>query len=408
MGLLAVAAALLALGFARWRAGWRGRAGTLLLGLAWTLWLTEAGLAGIAAMGPPAAPAAAPVWRPRALPPLVGHVVPADLGAGPSDIPTVLVVGDSFAAGQGVLDRDRVGEQLARLLPDVRVVTLAEPGWNLGDQLTMVGALGPRIRPDVVLWLFVPNDVGAQVHAASDLILVRRGPPDWPLATLDALARVAWGWEVERRTLEGYRAALGPDSVDLARGIAELGRLGAAVRSAGGRLVLAPYPLMHELEAYPLEVEHQRVLDLGRAAGLETLDLLPAFAGRDARKLWASVHDHHPNAVAHGLAAARLATAVPPLTAAGPWPCDDLPAAPPLVEAVRAACRAGDAPALLDLADAVLDRAIASGKPGEAPQLPSRWRALDLATVAHAIAGDDASRTRAEAVAERAREVLAR
>jgi hypothetical protein len=408
MGLLAVAAALLALGFARWRAGWSGRVGASLLGLAWTLWLTEAGLTGIAAVRPPVAPAVAPTWRPRALPPLAGHVVPADLGAGPSETPTVLIVGDSFAAGQGVLDRDRVGEQLSRRLSGVRVVTLAEPGWNLGDELTMVGALGPRIRPDVVLWLFVPNDVGAQVHAASDLILVRRGPPDWPLATLDALARVAWAWEVERRTLQGYRNALGPDSADLAAGIAELARLGAAVRAAGGRFVLAPYPLMHDLDAYPLAEEHQRVLDLGRAAGLETLDLLPAFAGRDARALWASVHDHHPNAEAHGLAAERLAPALDPMPTAGPWPCDQLPAAPQLVEPVRAACRAGDSAALLDLAEAVLDRSIASGRPGEAPQLPSRWRALDLATVAAAIAADEVTRVRAEAVAERARAALAR
>lgn len=39
---------------------------------------------------------------------------------------------------------------------------------------------------------------------------------------------------------------------------------------------------------------------------MPTHDLLPAFLGRDASRLWVSAWDQHPNAEAHAVAAQSL------------------------------------------------------------------------------------------------------
>jgi hypothetical protein len=45
---------------------------------------------------------------------------------------------------------------------------------------------------------------------------------------------------------------------------------------------------------------------MARSAGLEVIDLAPAFAGRRTESLWVHPSDHHPNGSAHALAARAL------------------------------------------------------------------------------------------------------
>lgn len=383
LALAVVAVLLLGVGFLRWRSGARARAVGALLMLAWTLWFTEAGLAAWDRLRPPPkAPWVAPTWTPRTLPKVGGHVVPRDFDAGPSDAPTIVLIGDSFAAGQGVPTDEALGPQLQRRLPGARVLTLAAPGWNLGDQLLITAALLPRMAPDVVVWVFVPNDFGAPVHQAFDLVMLRQGPKRWPLRVLDLAARADWNLVVERTTLDGYRAALAADAQDFQVGMAAIGEVAQAVTAAGGRFLFVPYPLMHRLDAYPLAEEHTRLLAVGAASGAEAVDLLPAFAGRDAETLWASVADHHPNVEAHGLAADVLAAALAQIPAAGPIACDALPLDRPLREVAAQACTSGAPADLLALAEALLAPATFRTDPPRLMMLPPPSRAADLAVLA--------------------------
>jgi hypothetical protein len=71
-------------------------------------------------------------------------------------------------------------------------------------------------------------------------------------------------------------------------------------------LVMILPDLTQRLDAhYPYDVIHRAVTAWGAELGVETVDLMPLFGGRDHRQL-ILVNDGHPNAAAHEIFAACL------------------------------------------------------------------------------------------------------
>jgi hypothetical protein len=98
-------------------------------------------------------------------------------------------------------------------------------------------------------------------------------------------------------------------------GFAETGeRIGAMQRTLqarGARLLVAPWPLFVGLEkGYPFGPAHEAIARFCLAKGVPHHELLPAFRGRRSSELWVHAVDHHPNEVAHRLAAESLAPRV--------------------------------------------------------------------------------------------------
>jgi hypothetical protein len=248
---------------------------------------------------------------PRGLFPVDGVV----LGA---DGPRVLFVGDSFTYGQGVSPAHRFSDRTAEAL-GVEAITLAAPGLSAWDELALYRELGRHYAPDVVVWTFVLNDLDGGVPPGGvrggwdDLVVDRRTRE--PVSGLQLWSWVRGVWEAREMThatVRGYQQGLDPliepESFEaLERGLIEVV---ASVEARGGRVLFAVFPMLHGLDAYPFEDAHRAVLAVAEHAGAETLDLLPAFAGKDPAALWVSTADHHPNAVAHELAARALVGAL--------------------------------------------------------------------------------------------------
>ncbi len=333
-----------------------------------------------AIVGPVALPAAA--YRPT--PP-------------PDRAVTVAVVGDSFVAGVGV----RPEESLPRLLPErlapawgeVEVLDLGMPGFNAWNTARWIEHIALPMRPDVVVWSFVLNDLGDPATPSADLV-----DPNAAKQPASALARLwargpgaRWStWQLER----AYNRRFDPahNALFLRGFAADLEAHAAAARLGGARLVVLLWPLFHRLDAYPFSSAHARVREVAAAAGAELLDLLPAFEGTDAARWWAHPHDHHPNAAAHAVAADALAEhllaphllaphlSAPHLLASpegGPAPRPDGaptctarlpedPASLAIAEARRARCLAPEAAApSLALAEAAV-----AADPAELPKWP--------------------------------------
>jgi hypothetical protein len=111
---------------------------------------------------------------------------------------------------------------------------------------------------------------------------------------------------VTAKTIQWYR-----DLYDPARNAAGLqgfrASLARLAKLPGCRVVLALYPLLEDLEgAYPLQSVHDSVAAMARDAGLDVLDLAPAFAGRSTSALWVHPSDHHPNGRGHAIAVLAL------------------------------------------------------------------------------------------------------
>lgn len=282
----------------------------------------------------------------------------------------VLLLGDSFAAGAGVGAGEDLGAQLVPALASrgsgpVEVVVHARPGLDFWTEHTWLLDDGLWWAPDVVVWLWVLNDLqganpwagppaGLDQRTWDDLIMDRSGrAASSGSALVDLLGRIrrgrrvqAWVEEVYAR---GHDPAVNGEELDLVeRALAEVS---AALAARGARLVVAIHPLLHDLVDYPFVAAHAEVARRARRAGAEVVDLLPVFEGQEASALWASPTDHHPSAAAHAASAAWLAEALGTLPAAEPPSCEHPPGAGADADLRRARCEAPEGvEALLALA----------------------------------------------------------
>lgn len=368
---LPAAVLLVVLSFVAWRSGWHARLWPLFA-IGWTLVLAEAALSAWAALQRPPPPAEHTPSLPLTPADDLPHGTPVDLARRAADHPTLVVVGDSFTIGQGVWEPDTFARQLGARFDDVDVLVSANAGWGVPEEATMYTAAMAGHRPDVVVWVIVLNDFGFRGSLdGSDLITEVFEPPRTPSALHAVAARALWNLQTEAATEAAYRDATRPGAPGWDQGVAMLRAVAEETTARDARFVLAIFPMLHQLDAYPFQGVHDRIAHALDGTGAEIVDLAPTFAGLDAPGLWVHPSDHHPNAEAHALAAEALATAL----AARPWPtsgpvaCDRLPAYDHVLDEARAACADPSPARLLAVATALL----ATGDRGDARM------AMDLA-----------------------------
>jgi lysophospholipase L1-like esterase len=245
----------------------------------------------------------------------------------------IVALGDSFTYGEGVADGDTMSAQLERLLGEragagaaaIEVVNLGEPGVNTEVEL---GTLRKHrhLAPDLVLLSYVLNDgfAGAAARAqrdpANDLINLRPARLRQPTGFEALLRRSSRLYlllasrlemrQVTERTRDWYRELFDPqrNADGLARTRQVLAALRDEARAQGAGLLVAIYPILHELDDYPFAAAHQVLGGLLDELGIPWIDLLrTAFAGRTAESLQVHPVDQHPNREAYSLAAAAIA-----------------------------------------------------------------------------------------------------
>lgn len=262
----------------------------------------------------------------------------------PDDAPLrVVFVGDSFTYGDGVAEGDTLPSQFEAAAEaawgrDVEVINHGLSGWGFVDQVSQITQHTWWWQADLIVWVYLPNDFGdpptirgdAGLDLVNDFETEIRDVRRTSIETL--VAHVRRRMELHQRTLDWYAHRLDAhDRSGQARKMLEVGQAlvtdGAEV--LGTDVVVATYPLLFALDAYPFADHHRAVLDGAEAAGARAVDLLPAFAGQRASDLWVSRQNQHPNAAGHRLAAEHLVDAL------GDWPsthdptrspCPELPA----------------------------------------------------------------------------------
>lgn len=240
----------------------------------------------------------------------------------------VMAVGDSFTDGVGVFRRDTWPASLGRDLgADVAVVNCGRASSATGHVARRLLSHEARHDPDIVVYAFVLNDVSppqtADVAPGVDIgfQLTNRdlysehvdGHAVWgPLSRWFAVVRLSRerlatrsiGAETLRMYQDTYAEPLRPELVaalDLTATMAEL------AQDRGARFLVVVWPLLESLADYPFRDAHRVVVEGLEARGVEVLDLLPGFEGRDETALWVHPTDHHPNEIAQREAASLIA-----------------------------------------------------------------------------------------------------
>jgi lysophospholipase L1-like esterase len=250
----------------------------------------------------------------------------APLGKKACGVRRIVVLGDSFAEGQGVKESDTVARVLARLLEDRAPgrYEVRNCGRRGADIPEIFGALEDVLpyEPDLVVYTLTLNDAvrppefRERQTYLNDWILDRTNVPDdldasRPLLRArvvdffsDRVGALIAGRETTRWYLDMWSDA---NRAGWERTQEYLREMKRRLDLTGARLLVAPWPLFVGLDRdYPFAPVHETIHRFCLVARIPHRDLLPVFLGRRSSDFWVHPVDLHPNEVAHRMAAESL------------------------------------------------------------------------------------------------------
>jgi len=243
----------------------------------------------------------------------------------PPGVKRVLFLGDSFTFGSGVERDDAVfpelvEQRLAGALraqgDDVEVLNAGVPGSLTDEWIQLLGRAGPVFQPDVVVAVFFLRD-GTPLSSILDFFgairngIVRRNRES-------ALYRNSYLYRAFRDRIDHRQvstdyardmnlAYIGDEKQtrEWAKAKENLKAIAAESQRMGARFGLVVFPVLADLDEdrYPFDHVCRLIAQFGHEQAWPTLDLLPAFLGRDATKLWVTPYNQHPNEQGHRIAA---------------------------------------------------------------------------------------------------------
>ena len=238
----------------------------------------------------------------------------------------IAVVGDSFAAGQGVREEDAYAAQLERLLAAsgsgtrFEVLNFGLGGLNIAQVLARASLLGSRFHPHLFVYGLTLNDIDVgneaeqRFHtqqrreigkemlrfAGSPSVLLRALWPRWV-----SLRQVLWPRPGEDYAAELAAAYRDPEKfARIERGLEGF----EALADRGGVCVhvLIHTELAHLRFAHPFRDAYDRIERAARERGLTVTQSFPDYRWRDSAELRVSLVDGHPNAEGHRILADAL------------------------------------------------------------------------------------------------------
>jgi hypothetical protein len=232
----------------------------------------------------------------------------------------IAVVGDSFAWGQGVEERDRFSDLIEKSLGSgYEVFNFGRPGNNMPEHLDVLSQ-ALSIQPDFVLLQLYINDweTTAMERPRPKPLL----PEAWDRSIereslLYDLLRNQWSTMQEKIGItDSYAAYMARNLKDPSAPNAKMayGQLGeffdraqAAHVGVGAVLFPAPDALGEYGRDYPFGYLHEGTARLCASKHVTFLDLLPLYAAvKDPKTLWVSPFDAHPNALSNEMAAKAI------------------------------------------------------------------------------------------------------
>jgi tetratricopeptide (TPR) repeat protein len=242
----------------------------------------------------------------------------------------ILGIGDSFAFGEGVKDDDTFLHRLQLRLnagnagpTRYQVLNAGVQGYNTRDEVVYLEHHWLALNPDLVLIVFYINDAyddGAILNRGQELGIYRANPVGLGrYSYLLDLAQYKYHAYQDSRKVEAYynqhffsqaRSFLenpGDVKVDWTVCRAALERAGQITRQRNIKLGLVMFPELFKLKGgYPFMQVHSLVRDTCSRLGIPFLDLFDTFRGHEPKTLWVHPSNHHPNEIAHAMAAEAI------------------------------------------------------------------------------------------------------
>ncbi|MCR9202480.1 MAG: SGNH/GDSL hydrolase family protein [Planctomycetaceae bacterium] len=258
------------------------------------------------------------------------------------DSTDVYFFGDSFTIGQGIESMDdlfvvrsekRINARATSGQKQVRTFNAAEFGWEVSIVQGMLrGFLQKQVRPDIVVYVFMLNDIEGYDPRTEELIqqVQREEPQLWLWSRTYFFNWLYFRWQQSRasRTVDYF-----PHLADSYRGDAwngvtgKLTQMKADCEATGVELRIVAFPFLHNLGSdYEFLHAHQQLADFCETSNIRFLDLEPVLTPLADQELTVNRFDNHPNEFCHRVVAEAIAdqllSDLPVSEAAGTAPTD--------------------------------------------------------------------------------------
>lgn len=241
------------------------------------------------------------------------------LQTSPTKKQSILMLGDSFVFGQGVKYADIYSTRLQKMLDANNYSIFVKNCGLSGRDLPAIAQIYDREEKrgdySVIVYGFVLNDFvlpNFQDIQGDDLIDQDNNIPreyDFVRAHSNIYNLIIYSLRkinLHKITIKAY--------LDIFRGeyaqmrFKELRELNQEITSHNQKLVIMLFPLFYNLNHYPFSEIHQKMEDFCKEEKIAFLDLLPHYTQFKTKDLWVHPVDHHPNDIAHKIAAEQLYT----------------------------------------------------------------------------------------------------
>jgi len=225
----------------------------------------------------------------------------------------VLLLGDSFTFGQGLLDKETLGHQLGQRLKDHDMLNLGVLGVDMPYVARRFRQAVQTLRGqvDLAVYFFTPNDAaGLNLVAPPEVGELSPEALERELAEAPGSGLLGWSrlWRaaaqnmIKRGVTEGYHAAIvdyyRTPSDGMRRTLEALKALAQVSTDEQIPLLVVLYPfLYHDLwGGYPLAPVHRLMMAACEGTKVRCLDAHDAFAGeRSLTPFQLNPADAHPN-----------------------------------------------------------------------------------------------------------------
>ncbi|MDP1946735.1 MAG: SGNH/GDSL hydrolase family protein [Nitrospirota bacterium] len=255
----------------------------------------------------------------------------------------IAFIGDSFAFGQGIAERERISNileaELRQERSGVEVLNFGRPGYNTADEVRVLRTeVLPTVAPDFVLlqWYFndvelkqpqVDASVGNTLEVERDRVnelkqmMLNKSVIYFLLADLSHRVRAKVGMGYAEEMVSRTAGSGGQEILEAKMAMVEFLRL-CKEKNVPVAVLLVPDLAPLGARPYPFTSLHLNVLEWCRQEGVTCVDLFPVFEPylRDSAKcetLWVNRFDAHMSALANRLATTRLLEVFGPVWKAG-------------------------------------------------------------------------------------------
>ena len=249
----------------------------------------------------------------------MGYRLPDRYDEGQIEKPQIHFVGlgDSFTYGRGVRYKDIYLTRLEKLLnQDAKkgeVKNYGIVGAGIQDIFNVYIRESTALpQGSIVIYGFVLNDFGlkcANPIKGLDFIDINNGGNKFNIfRKRSALVNIFFHAIEKRRinttTIKAYLESFEGDNAE--KGFDVLRKFTQTVLDDNNIPLVVLFPLLYDFENYRFSPIHKKIELYCKNNQILLLDLLPAFSQYKAEQLWVNYSDHHPNEIAHKIAADEI------------------------------------------------------------------------------------------------------